>query len=78
MLARALAARGDLLGCARQLHEVPYWCPQKPEALYREGQAYFQLDRARDAEDAWLELIKDDPSAPRSRRLYWPTPTRDC
>jgi tetratricopeptide (TPR) repeat protein len=69
MLARALATRGDLLGCARQLHEVPYWCPQKPEALYREGQAYFQLDRAGDAERAWLELIKDDPLHPVSPAL---------
>jgi tetratricopeptide (TPR) repeat protein len=64
MLARALAARGDLLGCARQLHQVPYWWPRKAEALFREGQSYFQLDRARDAESAWLLLIKDDPLHP--------------
>jgi tetratricopeptide (TPR) repeat protein len=60
-LARVLAARGDLLGCARQLDEVPYWSPEKFEALYREGQAYIMIDRAKDAEWAWLELIKDDP-----------------
>jgi hypothetical protein len=27
MLARVLAGRGDLLGCARQLHAVPFWWP---------------------------------------------------
>ena len=54
MLARALAGRGDLLGCARQLHEVPFWSPRKAEALFREGQSYLKIDRAKDAEDAWL------------------------
>jgi tetratricopeptide (TPR) repeat protein len=60
-LGRVLAARGDLAGCARELHEVPYWWPDKFEALYREGQSYLMIDRARDAERAWLELVKDDP-----------------
>ncbi len=69
LLARALAARGDLLGCARQLHEVPYWSAHKPDALLREGQAYLHLDRARDAERAWLELIKDDPLHPAPPEL---------
>ena len=66
MLARVLAARGDTLGCARQLHEVPYWWPQKAEALYREGQSYMMIDRAKDAEAAWLEAIKNDPLHPVS------------
>jgi len=64
MLARALAVRGDLLNCARQLHDVPYWWPQKAEALLREGESYLQIDRAKDAERAWLEAIKDDPLHP--------------
>jgi tetratricopeptide (TPR) repeat protein len=64
MLARVLANRSDVLGCARQLHEVPYWSPQKGEALLREGQSYMQIDRAKDAERAWLEAIKDDPLHP--------------
>jgi len=64
MLARALAGRGDLQACASQLHQVPYWSPRKAEALYREGQSYFEIDRAKDAEAAWLELIKDDPLHP--------------
>ncbi|MFI5454119.1 MAG: tetratricopeptide repeat protein [Isosphaerales bacterium] len=64
MLARALGVRGDLLDCARQLHEVPYWWPQKAEALLREGQSYLTINRAKDAERAWLEAIKDDPLHP--------------
>jgi len=70
MLARVLAARGDALGCARQLHEVPYWWPRKAEALYREGQSYMMIDRAKDAEAAWLDLIKDDPLHPVSSDLF--------
>src|SRR5438105_2447548 len=49
MLARVLAARGNLAGCTRELHQVPTWRPQKAEALYREGQAYLLMNRARDA-----------------------------
>jgi tetratricopeptide (TPR) repeat protein len=64
MLARVRAARGDLLSCARQLHEVPFWWPQKADSVYREGQAFLMADRAEDAENAWLELIKDDPLHP--------------
>jgi tetratricopeptide (TPR) repeat protein len=69
MLARALAGRGDLQACARQLHQVSYWSPRKPEALYREGQSYFEIDRAKDAEAAWLELIQDDPLHPLPSEL---------
>jgi tetratricopeptide (TPR) repeat protein len=70
MLARTLAARGDVLGCARQLHEVPYWWPHKALALYREGQSYIMIDRAKDAEAAWLDLIKDDPLHPVSSDVF--------
>jgi tetratricopeptide (TPR) repeat protein len=70
MLARVLAGRGDPLGCARQLHEVPFWWPAKAEALLREGQSYIKIDRARDAESAWLELIKDDPLHPVAADLF--------
>ncbi len=66
MLARALASRNDLLGCARQLHDVPYWWPKKAEALLREGQSYLMIDRARDAESAWLKAIEDDVFHPVS------------
>src|SRR3954451_15170382 len=54
LLARSLAARGDLLGCARELHLVPPWWPSKREALYLEGESFLGADRARDAEAAWL------------------------
>ncbi len=61
MLARVLAARGDLAGCTRELHQVPSGSPQKAEALYREGQAYLLMDRARDAEAALRLVIDSDP-----------------
>jgi tetratricopeptide (TPR) repeat protein len=70
MIARALAARGDILRCARQLHDVPSWWPQKAEARFREGQSYFQIDRAKDAEDAWLLLMKNDPLHPVPENIY--------
>jgi tetratricopeptide (TPR) repeat protein len=65
MLARLLAARGDSRGCARELRRVPSWWPTKAEARYREGQTYLRIDRAREAEAAWLALVKQDlPHAP--------------
>jgi tetratricopeptide (TPR) repeat protein len=70
MLARVLGARNDFLGCARELRKVPYWSPDKPEALLREGQAHITINRARDAERAFLEVIRDDPSHPISPALY--------
>jgi tetratricopeptide (TPR) repeat protein len=65
MLARLLAARGDARGCARELRRVPSWWPTKAEARFREGQTYLRIDRAREAETAWLALIQQDvPQAP--------------
>lgn len=64
MLGRLLAARGDYLGCARQLEQVPVWWPTKVEALYRAGQAYLIANRAKDAEAAWRQAIADDPLHP--------------
>jgi tetratricopeptide (TPR) repeat protein len=64
LLARALAARGDVIGCAEQLHRVPSWWPGKREAQYREGQAYMEANRARPAEAAWLACLEDDPLHP--------------
>jgi tetratricopeptide (TPR) repeat protein len=63
-LARVLAARNDLLGCARQLHQVPSWWPTKNEALYREGSVSMMLGRAKDAEAAWQAVVRDDPLHP--------------
>jgi tetratricopeptide (TPR) repeat protein len=70
MLARALAGRGDVLNCARQLHEVPFWSPLKAEALFREGQSYLQIDRAQNAEAAWSQAIEDDPLHPVKPDLF--------
>ena len=69
-LARVLAGRGDPLGCARTLHEVPSWYPDKPEALLREGQSYLLLDRAKDAEAAWREVIQEDPLHPVASAVF--------
>jgi tetratricopeptide (TPR) repeat protein len=64
LLARALAARGDVIGCTEQLHRVPSWWPGKHEAQYREGQAFMEANRARPAEAAWLACLEDDPLHP--------------
>ena len=64
LLAQALAARGDVIGCAEQLHRVPSWWPGKREAQYREGQAYMEANRAHPAEAAWLACLEDDPLHP--------------
>ena len=69
-LSRLLAARNDLAGCARELHKVPFWCPKKGEALFREGTVDLMLDRAKDAEAAWLEILKDDPLHPQPPDIY--------
>ncbi len=63
-LARILVKRGDQLGCARELHQVAGWWPAKAEASFLEGQAFKQVDRARDAEAAWQVCIADDPLHP--------------
>jgi len=64
MLAKVLGALGDLRGCARQLHEVPYWWPTKADALFHEGQAYLMIDRAKDAETCWQAIVQADPLQP--------------
>jgi tetratricopeptide (TPR) repeat protein len=69
-LARSQAARGDLLACARELHLVPYWSSRKPDALFREAQAYLAADRARDAEAALLMILDDDPLHPPDLGVY--------
>lgn len=69
-LARVLAARGDLLGCARELGEVPYWWPKRAEAMFRSAQALLMADRARDAEAALLAILDADPLHPPDAGLY--------
>ena len=65
-----LAASGDLAGCTRELQQVPKWWPQKSEALFREGQAHLQMDRARDAEAAWLAAVGDDLLHPAGPAVF--------
>lgn len=69
-LARARAGQNDLLGCARMLLQVPEWSSQKAEALYRAGQSLYQIDHAREAEAAWLELTHEDPLHPVPNELF--------
>jgi thioredoxin-like negative regulator of GroEL len=64
LLSRVLAARGDFLGSAEQLHAVPVWWPTKGEVLFLEGQNFLKADRARDAEAAWKATLADDPLHP--------------
>ena len=64
LLARVLAAQGKTRECAEQLRAVPPWWPSKADALYREGQAWMSIDRAKDAERAFREYIADDPNHP--------------
>ncbi|MGC8639962.1 MAG: tetratricopeptide repeat protein, partial [Isosphaeraceae bacterium] len=70
MLAQVRAGRGDLLGCARQLYGAPFWWPGRAEALYRAGQAFRSLDRAKDAEAAWRAVIEDDPLHPVNLDIF--------
>ncbi len=70
MLARAIGARGDLIDCARQLHEVPVWSPLKSEALFHEANTYSMLDRAKDAESAWMAIVRDNPLHPAPPKIF--------
>ena len=66
MLAGVRAARGDMLGAARRLHEVPRWWPNKSDLLAMEGRLYIDSGRARDAEHAWRRCLEGDPLHPPS------------
>ncbi len=66
MLATVLASRGDELGAARVLDTVPFWWPKKREMLLLEGQLLLAKDRAKEAETAWSECLRDDPLHPPS------------
>jgi tetratricopeptide (TPR) repeat protein len=64
MLAKLLARRHDMLGCARELHQAPFWWPEKGRWLLMEAGAFKECDRMRDAEAAWEALAEDDPLHP--------------
>jgi len=69
LLGRMLAARGDSLGCARTLRQVPFWWPTKGAMLFLEGQAFKSIDRMVDAEAAWKGLTAFDPLHPMEPTL---------
>jgi tetratricopeptide (TPR) repeat protein len=71
LLARALAQRGDTLGCARTLHRVPAWYTDKGKMLFLEGQAFKTVDRRADAEGAWKALTALDPLHPMPGEYVW-------
>jgi tetratricopeptide (TPR) repeat protein len=75
-LARLLAQRQDLLGCARQLHQVPFWWPEKGRWLLMEAGAFKESNRMRDAEAAWQAVVEDDPLHPVDPK-YVTAATRD-
>lgn len=70
LLARVLEAKGDILGCARELRQVPDWWPKKMKALESEAIAWLKLDRARLAMDAWSKIVSPDPNHPPSLELF--------
>ncbi|MDR3632196.1 MAG: tetratricopeptide repeat protein [Isosphaeraceae bacterium] len=70
LLARALAAREDIAGCARELLRVPKWSPLRAEALLRAGESLLATGRAREAESALAGVIKGDPHHAPSRPVF--------
>jgi Flp pilus assembly protein TadD len=70
LLGRSLAARDQLLACARELHRVPFWWPRKREALCYEGKSFLDAHHAREAEGAWLACIADDPLHPPPPQFF--------
>ena len=69
-LARLLAKRGDNLGSAQQLHQIPIWWPARSEASFLEAQLLKLINRARDAEAAWKACIADDPLHPTPPQMF--------
>src|SRR5262249_22173653 len=63
-------------GCAQELHQVPFWWPDKARWLIMEGGAFKECDRMRDAEAAWTAVVADDPLHPVDPK-YITAATRD-
>ena len=76
LFAKLLAQRHDTMGCARELHQVPFWWPDKAKWLIMEAGAFKECDRLRDAEAAWTAVVEDDPLHPVDPK-YLTTATRD-
>jgi tetratricopeptide (TPR) repeat protein len=69
LLARLLAQRDEMLACARELHQVPFWWPDKARWLVMEAGAFKKVDRMSDAEAAWKAVVEDDPLHPVEPKL---------
>ncbi len=69
MLAKLLGQRGAMLTSARELHQVPFWWPDKGKWLLMEGAAFKESNRMSDAEAAWKAVVGDDPLHPVEPRL---------
>jgi len=76
LLAKLLAQRHDTMGCARELHQVPFWWPDKAKWLIMEAGAFKECDRLGDAEAAWTAVVEDDPLHPVDPK-YLTAATRD-
>jgi thioredoxin-like negative regulator of GroEL len=69
LLARLLGQRHDMLVCARELHRIPFWWPDRGKWSLMEAGAFQELGRMADAETAWKSLVEDDPLHPVEPRL---------
>lgn len=70
LLGRAVASQGRLVEMAEILEGVPYWWPNKGEALFLQGEAYNQAGLARRAEAAWKACAAEDPLHPVPEKFY--------
>ena len=61
LLAQLLARKGDKLGCAHELNQIPAWWPGKRGSSFIEGQTFLELNLAQNAEHAFLLCVKNDP-----------------
>jgi predicted Zn-dependent protease len=69
LLARLLAQCQDKLACARDLHRIPFWWPDRARWTLMEAGAFEELGRMADAEAAWKLLVEDDPLHPVDPKL---------
>jgi predicted Zn-dependent protease len=68
-LARLLGQRQEMLACARELHRIPFWWPDRGKWSLMEAGAFEEIGRMGDAEAAWKSLVEDDPLHPVEPRL---------
>jgi tetratricopeptide (TPR) repeat protein len=69
LLAQVFRQRNDMLACARELQRIPFWWPTKGKWLIMEAAALKQIDRMREAENAWQAIVRVDPMHPVDKRF---------